>query len=130
MSYYRPYDSPEYRRARAEREVAEQQRAREEAAAKAQREQANREARAQYQARLQAEQDARQAAWDAQVDAELAAIKQQEARRWLADHPDQDAVAFERMWATQLRAYHVEQRREAQIEQKMAALRASGRYSL
>jgi hypothetical protein len=130
MSYRQSWDTPEYRRAVAQREADERAREQQEAAEQRERARLNAEARDRWQAKLAADKAAKQAEWDAQLDAELAPTKGQEQRRWLADHPDKSAADFERTWREHLRPYHLEQRREQQIERTMAEMRTSGRYIL
>ena len=124
------WDTPAYRRAVAQREADERERQAAAAAEKREAERLNREAGERWQAKLKAERDAKQAEWEAALDAELEPTKTQERRRWLADHPDKTAADIERTWTTHLRPYHVEQRRERQIEQATEELRQSGRYAV
>ena len=111
---------------RAEREEREAQEAREREARKA----VNDRLRAEYLAGLEAEKAERRRRDEEGLDRELDSVKQQERRRWLADHPDKTPADFEGIWRNYLRPYHVERRREELIARTQEQLRQTGMYSL
>jgi hypothetical protein len=124
----KPYTSPAYERAKAEREAAQRERERQAAAAQREAEWLNTQARQQREAKLQAERDAQRATDEARLDAEI--DKAGEQAHWLAEHPGLTAADFERHAWPQLRPLLLQRHQHAKVEQLTGRLRATGLYRL
>jgi hypothetical protein len=122
--------SPAYRRAAEQRrrdsEELEAQQARE----VEERREANEEARNRYLAKLAAEKEERRKVAEAKLEEQLAPDKARTQREWLANHPGKTVAEFERYAWQHLRLNIIADKERELAEQHMAALRATGKYSL
>ena len=120
------YDSPAYRRMRAQAEADERERQATAAAARREQERLKQAAEERHRARLLDARAQEQAAAEAQVDAALEPERVRLERQWLADHPGQTAAAFAKTAWPLLRANLVEQQRAARREALYEAAIARG----